>query len=101
MEKSDETKMGEIQEIGACKGCGKSAILLDGVCGECLHSPNRGSRWAALAHKIRENPALAMNVYGRMKTKPAKKVFLFLFSDSMEKNGVDTSFLRAQIERAG
>jgi len=90
----------EIKRIGICIGCNKRAVIVDEICQECRENPSRGLRWAKLAGRIRNNPDLAMLVYSKIKSKESRRVFLFLFQDSMEKMGIDLEFIRAQVESA-
>lgn len=69
----------KLTEIGRCIGCNRPGILDNGVCQDCLNSPNRGRKWAELAHKCRVDPTYAQTIYDSIKTDRGRKLFVLMF----------------------
>ena len=66
-----------VSRIGGCPGCRKSALLVDGACKECARK--FGSRFAAMAAKIREKPEFKKMCFNALKTDVARKEFVLTF----------------------
>ncbi len=66
-----------VPKIGGCPGCRKSAMLVDGACRECARKV--GSRFAAMATKIREKPGFKKMCFDALKTETAREKFVLTF----------------------
>jgi hypothetical protein len=84
--------------IGRCKGCDRSAVLIDGICQKCLTDPRRGPRWAELAARCRKEPAIALQVYHSLNTDMQKKLFVIMFGCPP---GIESPFEFSEEHEAG
>ena len=56
-----------VTEIGRCKGCYKGPQRLDdGACDNCLTDPKRGRKWVEMSHRLRTDPAFALESFNKI-----------------------------------
>lgn len=75
----DRMREAAVAHVGRCPGCLKMGRLKNGACVECQKF---GTKFGAMAERIRADPRYRLMCYGALKSDVAKRKFVEMFGET-------------------